>query len=332
MDNGEQYPRPDAASKRWLRLLMAGLGWRVSISRMSARAVVLCYHSVHPTASFRSATPKLFSQHLLWLKQHCTVVHFQHAVRAAEQPPGGRPVAAITFDDGFADNYEYAFPLLHQHGLPATFFLTVGLLEKNPIVLERLRDLWGAQAEEIRPLTWSAVREMRRAGMEMGAHTYSHPNLAQLDRRAAELEARRPKEIIEDRLGEPVRIMAYPFGKPKSHFTKETIEVVSGAGYEYAAAVTWRGIHPSDSHFRIPRFTCTGDSICTLRDKVSGAWDLLGAWQERAPVGTRRPAKGTPPWWRDVVSDLQPVERMTDGDATHVSNSDAKACAVPWRT
>jgi peptidoglycan/xylan/chitin deacetylase (PgdA/CDA1 family) len=251
------------------------------------------------------------------LKQHCSVVQFQRAVRAAEQPHGGRPVAAITFDDGFADNYEYAFPLLQQHGVPATFFLTVGLLEKNPIVLERLRGLWGARAEEIRPLTWPAVREMGRAGMEVGAHTYSHPNLAELDRHAAELEARRPKEIIEDRLGTPVRLMAYPFGKPGCHFTKETVGVVSGAGYEYAAAVTWRGIQASDSYFRIPRFTCTGDSVCTLRDKVSGAWDLLGAWQERAPLGTRRPTKGFPSWWTDIVPELHAADGVINGDADH---------------
>jgi peptidoglycan/xylan/chitin deacetylase (PgdA/CDA1 family) len=240
---------------------------------------------VHPTASFRSATPTLFAQHLVWLKQNCTIVEFKRAVRAAEQPHGGRPVVAITFDDGFADNYEYAFPLLRQHEVTATFFLTVGLLEKNQVVLERLRRLWGARGEEICALSWSAVREMRREGMEVGAHTYSHPNLARLHRYAAELEVTHSKEIIEDRLGVPVRLMAYPFGKPNRHFTKETIGVVSSAGYEYAAAVTWRGIQASDSSFRIPRFTCNGDSISALRDKISGAWDLLGAWQERVPLG-----------------------------------------------
>jgi peptidoglycan/xylan/chitin deacetylase (PgdA/CDA1 family) len=266
-------------------MLVVGPGRRVGVSQTSARAVVLCYHSVHPTATFRSATPELFSEHLTWLKQHCEIVRFPDAVRAAGQPRGGRPVVAITFDDGFADNYEYAFPLLQQHGVPATFFLTVGLLDKNPDILEQLRRVWGAQPEEIRAMDWRAVREMQRAGMEMGAHTYSHPNLARLDRYEVELEVRRPKEIIEDRLGVPVRLMAYPFGKPGRHFTRHTVGTVASAGYEFAAAVTWRGIRASDSRFRIPRFTCTEDSLCTLRDKISGAWDLLGKWQERVPVG-----------------------------------------------
>jgi peptidoglycan/xylan/chitin deacetylase (PgdA/CDA1 family) len=266
---------------RWCGPLLVEVGRRFVVPRASARVVVLCYHSIHPALSFRSATPELFSQHLVWLKQHCTIVSFQRAVLAAEQPPSGRPVVAITFDDGYADNYEYAFPLLNHHGVPATFFLTVGLLEKDPAVLRSVRGLWGPFADETRPLDWSTVREMRRAGMEVGAHTYSHPNLARLDRHAADLEVRRSKGIIEDRLGEPVPLMAYPFGTPKRHYTEETVDVVSGAGYEYAAAVTWRGIRASDSHFRIPRFTCTGDSVRTLQEKVFGAWDLLGAWQER---------------------------------------------------
>jgi hypothetical protein len=90
--------------RRWFGPLLLELGRRMVLPRVSTRAVILCYHSIHPTASLRSATPDLFSQHLLWLKQHCTIVPFQGAVRAAEQPPPGRPVVAITFDDGFADN------------------------------------------------------------------------------------------------------------------------------------------------------------------------------------------------------------------------------------
>ncbi|HLW60012.1 MAG TPA: polysaccharide deacetylase family protein [bacterium] len=308
--------------RKWLRRLFVELGRRVVVPRVSSRVVVLCYHSIHPTGSFRSATPALFSQHLSWLKQHCTIVHLQAAVRAASLSPAGQPVVAITFDDGFADNYEYAFPLLREHGVPATFFLTVGLLERNPVVLERLRTLWGAHASELRPLEWPAVREMQRAGMEVGAHTYSHPNLARLDRRTAELEVRRPKDIMEHRLGVPVRLMAYPFGKPHCDFTRETVDVVSGAGYEYAAAVTWRGIRASDSPFRIPRFTCSGDSVCTLRDQVSGAWDLLGAWQEWAPRGVRWSAKGPPAWWADVVHELG-AGGAIGRDVPHGSNLEA---------
>jgi Polysaccharide deacetylase len=168
------------------------------------------------------------------------------------------------------------------------------------------------------------VREMRRAGMGVGAHTYSHPNLAQLDPHAAELEVRRSKEILEDRLGAPVRLMAYPFGTPNRHFTNETVGVVSDAGYGYAAAVTWRGVRATDSPFRVPRFTCDGDSLNTLRDKVSGAWDLLGVCQERAPLRMRPSTKGPPSWWTDSLRELRTVNAAIRGDAVRGLHQDAK--------
>src|SRR5437870_3556674 len=96
------------------------------------RVVVLCYHSIHPTKSFASATPVVFSQHLDWLAERCDVVPLAQIVRGGATEARARPAVVITFDDGYLDNYEYAFPILASRGLPATFFVTVGLLEKDP--------------------------------------------------------------------------------------------------------------------------------------------------------------------------------------------------------
>jgi peptidoglycan/xylan/chitin deacetylase (PgdA/CDA1 family) len=201
---------------------------------------------------------------------------------------------AITFDDGYADNYEYAFPLLQRHGIPGTFLLTVGLMEKNPVVMARFRELLQASDEDIRPLTWANVREMRDAGMEFGAHTYSHPNLARLDRARAGLELTRSREMMEQHLGERVTLTAYPFGTPKRSFTAETLELTLMAGYEYAATVTFRSVRPTDSPLAIPRFSSPRCSVESLRNMIFGAWDLVGVWQERAPLALQElvsPAK-----------------------------------------
>ena len=85
-------------------------------------------------------------------------------------------------------------------------------------------------------------------------------------------------------MGSAARAMAYPFGKPGRHFTEETVGLVEEAGYESACAVLFRSVRPTDSRFAIPRLFVTRDSLDRLRDKVMGAWDLLGVWQERSPL------------------------------------------------
>jgi peptidoglycan/xylan/chitin deacetylase (PgdA/CDA1 family) len=252
------------------------------------RAVVLCYHSIHPTKSLASATPTTFGHHLDWLASECDVVPLEEIPRLLKTARHTRPAVAITFDDGYVDNYEFAFPLLHDRCLPATFFLTVGLIEKDPAVLARTQMLGRTTYDDVRPLEWAHVRTMHAAGMEIGAHTYSHPNLAVLSQPRARDELCRSKQIIEDRLGDQVRSMAYPFGKPGRHFTDETTALVEEAGYEYACAVLFRAVRASDSRFTIPRLVATKDTVEGIREKVLGAWDVIGLWQERCPLPVAR--------------------------------------------
>jgi len=252
------------------------------------RAVVLCYHSIHPAKSFASASPTVFGHHLDWLAENCDVVPLVQILRAVQTPRRARPAVAITFDDGYLDNYEFAFPLLHSRRLPATFFVTAGLLERDPAAVVRKKTLRQSTYDEVQPLEWAQVRAMHAAGMEIGAHTYSHPNLAVLSRARARDELWRSKQIIEDRLGQPVRSMAYPFGKAGRHFTSETATLVEAIGYEYACAVLFRAVRPSDSRFAIPRLIVTRDNVQGLREKVLGAWDVIGLFQERCPLWAAR--------------------------------------------
>lgn len=269
--------------REWLKEMLVATGRQLVVPRVSSRVVILCYHSVS-TRSFASATPNAFEQHLLWLRAHCEIVPFRQVAHAAGDWQGDRPVVALTFDDGYADNYEYAFPLLRIFEVPATFFLTVGLLEQDPRVVGRFQSLYQSGVQDIRPLEWAQVREMRQAGMEIGAHTYSHPNLSRLTRSAAEVELRQSKAILEERLGDRVDAMAYPFGIPRRHFTTETMDLASAAGYDCAAAITLRAVHRSHSRLAMPRFPVSQGDLGTLTDMIFGAWDLLGVWQERAPM------------------------------------------------
>jgi peptidoglycan/xylan/chitin deacetylase (PgdA/CDA1 family) len=245
--------------------------------------VVLCYHSVHPTKAFASATPDAFARQAAWLARECDVVPFRRILEP--RLPGSPPAVAITFDDGYSDNYEYAAPILEALRLPATFFLTTGLIEGDPEVLARFRADRNAEGNEIAPLTWKEVADLERGGMEIGAHTWSHPNLAQLGPAEAEAELRRAKDVIEDRLGRPIVSMAYPYGKRNRHFSEQTMATAAALGYERCAAIAFRGVRDDDSPFAIPRFFVNGgDSLQSLQAKVRGEWDAIGWWQDRSPI------------------------------------------------
>lgn len=267
--------------KKLLKNISARTLGRWTAGEVKDRVVVLCYHSIHPTKEFSSTDPSTFEQHLDWLNRNYDVIPFRQVWEAAHSGRRTRPAVAITFDDGYADNYEYAFPLLAKHGLPATIFLTAGLIDKDPAVVERFRMLRRATDEDVKPLEWSEIREMSRAGIEFGAHTYSHPNLARMCGNALRHELTEARHILQQRLGQDVDLMAYPFGKPGEFYTAETVDAVRSASYRYAAAVLFRNVRTSDSAFEIPRFFVTRDSIETLRQKIHGWWDLVARWQER---------------------------------------------------
>lgn len=272
--------------KLWIKRTLVGVWGKLCTVPPSQRALVLCYHSVHPTKTFASVTPPVFDSHLAWLTRNCQVVPFRDILRPAAG--GEAPRVAITFDDGYADNFEHAFPHLLQHGVPFTIFLTAGLLLRDQAVVDRFRALRACDAEGVRPLGWEQVRIMTQHGGEVGSHTYSHPNLALLSRAAAARELRLSKQVLETHLGLEVPLFAYPFGRPRQHFTRETVGLVAEAGYRQAAAVLCRGVRPEESPLRVPRFCVARDDVASLSQKIAGAWDIIGLWQNCVPLSVAR--------------------------------------------
>jgi peptidoglycan/xylan/chitin deacetylase (PgdA/CDA1 family) len=251
-------------------------------ARFRPRRVILCYHSVHPRHPFRSATPNMFSVHLAWLTEHCEVVPLRTLVAQREAPDNGKPQVAITFDDGHVDNYEYALPLLVQYRMPATFYVTTGYLNRDPGVLARFMALRGVTLSEIEPLSWRQVREFVAAGMEIGAHTFSHPNLAELAPERLSREIAAPKAEIEDKLGREVESFAYPFGQLHLHVNRQAMAAAEAAGFLTAVTASGRGLRPDDSLFGLPRFFAS-TSVEILASRIRGDWDLVGYLQERLP-------------------------------------------------
>jgi len=271
-------------------VLASTLGAATRMSR-EGRVVVLCYHSVHPEKDF-AVRPEAFDAQLAWLKRECRVIPFRDCLRAKRE---ARPAVAITFDDGYADNFEFAFPLLAKHNLSATFFVTSGLLAKEKAVVEGFQAIRGTGYEAIRPLEFAQARQMLAAGQEFGAHTRSHPNLALLGAEAVRAELSESKKALEDALGARMATVAYPFGLPHRNFTAETMRVAEQCGYDMAAAVHFRPVLERDSRYAVPRFSILDEGLDVFAQKVRGNWDYLGWWQEKAPGWITRRAGGKQP-------------------------------------
>jgi peptidoglycan/xylan/chitin deacetylase (PgdA/CDA1 family) len=247
------------------------------------RTVVLCYHSVHPSNPIRSATPSDFERQIEWVQEHCEIIPFRTIAALPHPSIDGKPLVAITFDDGYEDNHRYAFPILAARGVLATLFVTTGLLDGADDVIAGLSSAWGVPADDVQGMSWSQVSEMHIAGFDIGAHTRTHPVLTRLDEADAINEITSSRTAIEDHLGAAVRSFAYPFGKPREHVSERMPQIVAGLGFESAATVLYRGVRHDDDPMSIPRFPITRDSMDIFSGKIRGRLDAIGLWQTYAP-------------------------------------------------
>ena len=132
-------------------------------ARRTGRAVILCYHGVRPRPggafdpnATMHVTPQLFAAHLAYLTGACDVLPLDAvAGRRAAPQPNGRIAVAITFDDGYRDNLEFALPLLRAYGCPATIFLPTSFIGTGrPFWWEQI-EAWIRDAQK--PLAYSGA-------------------------------------------------------------------------------------------------------------------------------------------------------------------------------
>lgn len=286
-----------------------------------ARLNVLIFHRVlpQPDPLFPDEVDAArFDELLGWIKGWFHVLPLDEAIRRLQDGSLPARAAALSFDDGYADNHDVALPLLRKHGLPCSFFVATGFLDGgrmwNDTLIEAVRrtsvpmlDLRGlldgrgedlgrhdiggtdsrravlhgligrvkylppqprlacveaiaSRAEVTLPddlmMSSAQVVALRRAGMQVGAHTVSHPILATLDEQAAADEIGRSRDVLESLLGEKVGLFAYPNGKPGTDYLPDVHpRLVRELGFEAAVSTRWAAARRGDDAFQIPRFT-----------------------------------------------------------------------------
>lgn len=278
------------------------------------RLSILIFHRVLPQPDPLSpAEPDAqhFDQLMRWVKSWFNVIPLDHAAEALRADELPARAAAITFDDGYADNRTIALPILQKHGLTATFFIATGFLDGgrmwNDTVIEAIRatndpqldlsalnlgshlirtdtekraaianiiqsikylapadrltcasriaDTLKAELPNTLMMTSEQVREMRAAGMLIGAHTVSHPILARLNIADARREIGESKERLEGILGNTVMLFAYPNGKPGIDYREEHAKLVDNLGFSTAVSTAPGTADSQSDYFQLPRFT-----------------------------------------------------------------------------
>ncbi|ACX52714.1 polysaccharide deacetylase [Ammonifex degensii KC4] len=246
--------------RRWALIALAGVGllglllwggmrWlgaKESSARSSKAVIILMYHKVNPDPRAGGlglrVPPEKFEWQMRYLKTHgYHVVSMEEAydylTRGKPLPP--KPVV-ITFDDGYEDNYLYAWPILKRYGYPATIFLAA-----DAVGSYNFFDADYGRQPRNQMLTWQEIKEMATSGkITFGAHTMTHPRLTKVDPERQRYEIFRCREVLGKKLGRPVDFFSYPYGD----FDARVVELVKEAGFKGAVTcvqgVNWPGADP----------------------------------------------------------------------------------------
>lgn len=215
-------------SARNLAAMAVYVSWRAGIRRLWApRITVILFHRVSDdTRDNLTVGVEQFDRQMALLRQHCHPVSLQEVLNSREIPPSDRPRVAVTFDDGYLDNYTNAAPILLRHGIPAAFFVSTGIVNSDQPFPHDVR----RGNAHIPTMTWNQIREMHDWGFAIGSHSVSHIDCAaeSIDRVRAELM--QSKLDLERELGVKSPVFAYPYGGLQ-HMTPARLEMIKSAGF-----------------------------------------------------------------------------------------------------
>lgn len=248
--------------KIWLSVLAAVVVIAGGISWWASRHYVvpiMTYHHVNNADPKRqdAVSPERFEWHMAYLKKHhFNVLSLRTLVQTIKQgKPLPRKSVVITFDDGYADNYEQAFPILKKYGFPATIFVIADVINTDGY------------------LSTAQMKEMLAQGIEIGSHTRRHAYLPGILSKTLVEEIQGSKDRLEQELGVAITNFAYPNGG----FNEDAKRIVQQSDYE-SACTTNRGFDRFNRdryELKRVRFSDQDDRVDYLWMKLSGYYNLF---------------------------------------------------------
>ncbi len=247
---------------------VASLPWRkYQMRKLRAQrrvpVVSLYYHRIADdratpwTQSFAN-----FARQMRWLKRHFDLVSLEEAQQRLRQG-NTRPTVHITFDDGYAANCEQAIPLLLEEKIPCTYFVTTHYIMRG---LPFPHDV--ARGQRLAPNTLEQIRAMAQSGIEIGAHTRTHPDLGKISERGRlHDEVIGAGEELQQAIGKPVRYFAFPFGQ-RRNLNPSAFHLAYEAGYEAVCSAFGGYNFPGIDPFHIQRIPVE-DALIPMINRVT---------------------------------------------------------------
>jgi len=202
---------------------------------------ILTYHSVDESGSVISISERVFEAQIAWLaRAEVRVVSLSALMRL----PADADAVALTFDDGFVNFGDVAAPLLAEHGLPSTLFVVsdaVGRTNRWPGGADR-------GVPELPLLNWDALGRLAEQGVEIGAHTRTHPNLARSSGDRLHDEIVGGAERIRSETGRAPLAFAYPYGA----VSDRAVQIVASR-FSWGCTTEMRPVSAADARALLPR-------------------------------------------------------------------------------
>ena len=196
---------------------------RFLLTRRSCRAAgamlarVLCYHNVSATEA------KSFCRQMQWLASGFEVVPIGEIVDIATgRMVATRPAVAISFDDGFRNNFDVAAPILRDLGLPATVFVVTSGRAADAMKRERAPDgpddSWPSRIM----MTWDEIHQLSEQGFDIALHAHRHRDQANLSTDDLRSDLATAAALIRQHTEKAPRSFAWPFGTPSNRHANLT--------------------------------------------------------------------------------------------------------------
>lgn len=203
---------------------------------------ILTYHSIDDSGSVISVDPEMFRRHVEWLSSGAVRVV---PLARIEEPAEDDDAVALTFDDAFENFASRAWPLLSDHGLPATVFVVADRAGGT----NDWEDATESGIPEMPLLEWDALgRLAEEDGVTIGSHGRTHCRLARLPEPQLSDEIEGSRAIIQDRCGAEADCFAYPYGAVDAPARE-----VAARAYGLAVGTRLGRLRPADDRFRLPR-------------------------------------------------------------------------------